>query len=145
MCTCMHVACSNSLRPTKIDYTGPEMVTASFGDPVTFTCSVGSASHSTTIRFCFNNTCYSDPDYEGNYYDDVGIVVNATFNMSDCSVESTFLIKQFSQQFVGQYRCSVRLILPLEDGDNVTFSLAIKTGTNLLNAGFVPQVTACIT
>ena len=85
----------------------------------------------TTIRFCFNYSCYLDPYYNGTIYSDVGIVVNATFNMSDCSVESTFLIKQFSKQFVGQYSCSVRLYIPLEDGDNVTFSLAVKTGTNL--------------
>jgi len=113
-------------------YNGPEIVTASVGDPVSFTCSVGSASPLTVIRFYFNNTSYLDPNYLGTVYSDVGIVINSTYNMTDCSVQSTLHIKRFSKQFVGQYSCSVYLFLQGREGNNMTFSLAAVNKGNII-------------
>ena len=101
----------------------------SVGNPLTVTCSVGSTSTRTAIRFHFNNTSYRDDRNDnGTLYPDVGIFVNCTFNMDDCSVQSSLTILQFSEQFRGQYSClAYTTTPPLVTGENVTFSLEVKT------------------
>ena len=122
------IACR--FRSMQVNYNGPEVVMASVGDPVTFTCNVGSASPLTVIRFYFNNTSYLDDYYLGTVYSDVGIIINSTFNMTDCSVQSTLHIKHFDKQFVGQYSCSVYIFTLGQEGNNMTFSLAtLEIGT----------------
>jgi len=102
---------------------------------VTFTCSVGSASPLTRIKFYFNNTLYFDPNNFGRIYDDVGIIVTSTFNQTDCSAQSTLTIEQFSEQFEGQYSCSVSILATDLEGSNETFSLKIATpGEGIINS-----------
>ncbi|XP_065909777.1 uncharacterized protein [Dysidea avara] len=113
-------------RSTQIDYTGPSVVSTSINSTVTFTCSAGSASPLTIINFYFNNTLYLDPNNVGTLFD-VGIVVKSTFNQDDCSIQSTLTIQQFSEQFVGQYSCSVSIFTTTMEGDNETFSLEVAT------------------
>ena len=120
----VYVECNS--RSTQIDYTGPSVVSTSINSTVTFTCSAGSASPLTIINFYFNNTLYLDPNNVGTLFD-VGIVVKSTFNQDDCSIQSTLTIQQFSEQFVGQYSCSVSIFTTTMEGDNETFSLEVAT------------------
>jgi len=103
-------------------------VRASINDTVKFTCSAGSASPQTIINFYFNNSLYFDPYNFGMLYRDAGIFVNSTFDRDTCSIQSTLTIQQFSDQFVGEYSCSISISSIELEGTNVTFSLAVEEG-----------------
>ena len=111
---------------------------ASINDTVNFTCTVGSASPLTIINFYFNNTLYFDPRNFGSrsngmLYPDAGIFVNSTFDKDACSIRSTLTIQQFSEQFVGEYSCSITIFSTELEGSNVTFSLVVEEGNNVSN------------
>jgi len=122
----IHTGCIGA--STQIDNTVPSVVTASIGDPVDITCSVGSTELSTIVVFIFNHTCYFDDNESGTLFPDVGFLLNYTSSRDDCSVQTTLTILQFREEHIGQYSCqAIRYDPSFLEGDNVTFLIEVAT------------------
>ena len=96
-------------------------------ETVRLTCAVSPAADYTTIQFIFNNTIYVDPNYNNVSYPN-GITVNSVYHNGNCSVESSLIIENFSQHFVGEYSCSSRIFGNRRVvGNNVTFNVTLMS------------------
>ena len=106
---------------------GNNIVKGFLNETIRLTCIVSPASDLTIIHFSFNNTIYEDGNYDGVSYDySNGIRVNSTFHNKNCSVQSTLIIEQFSQEFVGQYSCAAAILFgDGVIGNNITFNVML--------------------
>ena len=100
-------------------------VTGSLNEAIRLTCIVSPASDLTTIQFSFNDTIYRDASFYGESYPN-GIRVNSTYHNENCSVQSTLIIEEFSQQFIGQYSCAATTFgTGGVTGNNITFNVML--------------------
>ena len=113
-------------QTTDVVIGGSSNVKAVFNETVRLTCTVSPASDLTIIQFTFNNAIYRDANYINVSYPN-GITVNSVYHNDNCSVESSLIIENFGQHFIGEYSCSSfifgnsRVV-----GNNVTFNVSTQ-------------------
>ena len=112
-------------QTTNVVSSGSSNVEVVLNETLRLTCAVSPASDFTIIQFIFNNTIYRDANYV-NVSNPSGITVNSVYHNENCSVESSLIIENFSQHFIGEYSCSSfifgnsRVV-----GNNVTFNVTL--------------------